>query len=191
MEFFTDFADQAVMLPLFTLVALSLAASRWYRGLAAWLVAIGGVLALMALLKFVFFACGSVLGASGIHSPSGHTAAAAAVYGGGMVLLLRGRVPWPVLLGLPLLFAVLFGISRIAVHAHVPVEALAGGVVGLAGAALLLVLMGRRPTLHAGPIVAACVLVILVFHGLRLNAEAVIHHFVLFTWLPLPAVCRV
>ena len=154
MQFVTDFADQAVMLPLFFLVALALVISGWYRGLAAWLFAIGGVLGVMALLKYVFFSC-LALRATGIHSPSGHTAAAAAIYGGGLVLLLRGRLHPLLLAAIPLLIAVVVAISRVALRAHVPIETLVGGVVGLTGAALFVVLAGRRATLRPWPVIAA------------------------------------
>ena len=41
MTFLTDFADQAVVLPLVLVLALVLAAQGWRRGAAAWLVAVG------------------------------------------------------------------------------------------------------------------------------------------------------
>ncbi len=190
MQFVTDFADEAVMLPLFILVAVALVVSGWYRGTAAWLLAVGGVLAVMALLKFLFFSC-IALRATGIHSPSGHTAAAAAIYGGGLVLLLRGRLHPLLLAAIPLLIAIVFAITRIALHAHVPAETLVGGAVGLSGAALCVMLAGRRPALRTWPMVASCLLVMVLLHGVRLHAETLIHHFILFTWLPLPTVCRV
>ncbi len=191
MQFLTDFADQAVMLPVFALVAIGLAISGWYRGVFAWLLAIGGALGTIGLLKYLFYACGSVLGSTGIHSPSGHTGATAAVYGGGLLLLLRGRVRTIWLVALPVTLALIIGFSRVEVGAHVPVETVVGGGVGLLGAALLVVLAGPRPQLRAWPIALSCLLTIAVCHGLRFNAEGIVHHFALFTWLPLPAVCRV
>ena len=70
----SDFADQAVTLPLAVGTGLLLAASGWRRGAIAWMVAIGATLGLIVLLKLRFFACEG-------GNPSGHTAAAAAVYG--------------------------------------------------------------------------------------------------------------
>ncbi len=179
------------MLPVFALVALGLAISGWYRGLVAWLLAIGGALATIALLKYVFYACHNLLGASGIHSPSGHTGATAAIYGGGLLLLLRGRVRTAWLVAIPVLLALVIGFSRVEVGAHVPIESVVGGAVGLLGAALLVALAGPRPSLRAWPIALACLLTITLVHGARFNAEALVHHFAPFTWLPLPAVCRV
>ena len=85
----TDFADQGVLLPLAAGIALLLALSGWRRGALAWTAAIGGTLALILLLKLRFFACGHFLPDSGVGNPSGHTAAAAAVYGGLVAMILR------------------------------------------------------------------------------------------------------
>ena len=179
------------MLPVFVLVAVSLVISHWYRGLAAWLFAVGGALGTIGLLKYLFYACSSVLGATGIHSPSGHTGATAAVYGGGLLLLLRGQVRTVWLVAIPVTLAAIIGFSRVEVGAHVPVESVAGGAVGLVGAALVVVLAGPRPAVRAWPIAMAALTTVVLFHGIRFNAESIVHHFTLFTWLPLPAVCRV
>jgi membrane-associated phospholipid phosphatase len=188
--FLTDFADQAVMLPVMALIAAALAITGWWRGLLAWMIAIPGVLGTMAVLKYVFFACGILFAETGIQSPSGHTAAAAAIYGGSIVILLRGRAPWPLLATVPPCLALLFGISRVAVGAHDVPEVVAGAAVGLAGAALLVAIAGRRPSMRLWPIALSTMVVMLAFHGLRLHAEGFIHNFAFLTWLPLPAVCR-
>ncbi len=190
MQYLTDFADQAVMLPLAAAAAFGFAMFGWWRGLLAWLVVVPGVLGTVGVLKFVFFSCAGPLAATGIHSPSGHTAAAAVIYGGLCVLLLRGRVPDGVLFAVPPAFAVLFGVSRLAVHAHVPAEVLMGGGIGLAGAAVLVPLAGRRPDLRTWPFVLAAALVALAFHGLRAQAERLTHDAWLFAWVPLPVACH-
>ncbi len=190
MQFLTDFGDEAVVLPVFALAAVSMLISGWYRGLAAWLFAVGGALGTIGLLKYIFYVCYSVLDVTGIHSPSGHTGATAAVYGGGLLLLLRGRVKTVWLVVIPVALAALIGFSRVEVGAHVPVESVVGGAVGLLGAALLVVLAGPRPPMRAWPIASAAAVTILLFHGIRFNAETILHHFVLFTWLPLPAACH-
>ena len=64
--------------------------------------------------------------------PSGHVAAAAAVYGAAAALVVaqgRGRLRWAVV-ALPVLLAPLIGISRIYVAAHHPTDVLAGLLVG-------------------------------------------------------------
>ena len=190
MEYLTDFADQAVMLPLAVVIGLALALSGWWRGCAAWVVAVVGVLGTIAVLKYLFFACFSVLGVSGIHSPSGHTAAAGVIMGGALVLFLRGRAPGWALAACPVCLATLFGISRLSVQAHSVPEVLAGGAIGLAGVLLLAVLAGPRPPVPGWPAAAGAVAVLIGLHGLRLHAEAPLHSLGLFTWLPLPAVCH-
>ncbi len=190
MEFLTDFADQAVLLPMALLMAVSLGASRWWRGLAAWLAAVIGVLGTMALLKYVCFACAVPLAPTGIRSPSGHTAASAVIYGGGLALLLRGWTPLPVWMATPFAVAGLFGVSRLAVGAHDVPEVLAGAAVGLAGAGFLVLLAGRRPPMRMGLAGAAALLLAVGLHGTRLSAETMIHRSSLLTWVPLPAACR-
>ena len=190
MQFLTDFADQAVLLPLAAAIGLALALSGWWRGCIAWVLAVSGVLGSMAVLKYVFYACATLLGATGIHSPSGHTAASAVIMGGALVLFLRGRVPMGVLAALPLAIAVLFGITRLAVHAHSVPEVIAGGVVGLAGAAALAWLAGPRPPAPSWPASLGAVAVLAALHGVHLHAETALHDAGLFRWLPLPAACR-
>lgn len=189
MSFLTDFADQAVMLPLATAVALVLALSRWWRGCAAWVATVVAVLGTMAVLKYAFFACAPVLGQTGIRSPSGHTAASAAIIGGGLVLFLRGRIPTALLVLLPIAVAVLFAVTRLAVHAHTVPEVIAGGIVGLAGAAALPILAGPRPPSPVWPAALAACVILVGLHGVRLHAETALHSLRLFTWLPLPTAC--
>ena len=178
------------MLPLAAAVGLALALSGWWRGCAAWIVAVVGVLGTMAVLKVVFFACSSVFGDTGIRSPSGHTASAAVIMGGALLLFLRGKAPVLLLGMLPVLLAVLFGITRLAVHAHSVPEVLMGGAVGLAGAAVLAVLAGPRPPGRSWPAALAAVCILAGLHGMRLHAESALHSFPLLAWLPLPAICR-
>ena len=76
LRFLTDFADQAVVLPLVLAVALVLALQGWRRGAAAWLVAIGATFAVILVLKLVFLGCTPLFGPADMRSPSGHVAAA-------------------------------------------------------------------------------------------------------------------
>lgn len=61
LTFLTDFADQAVILPLAVVVTLVLWAQRRWRVAAAWLAAIFGVLGVVLILKVVCYACGWLL----------------------------------------------------------------------------------------------------------------------------------
>ena len=178
-------------MPLAAAVAVGLALCGWWRGLLAWLLVVPGVLGLMGFLKFLFYSC-ATLDVTGIHSPSGHTSVAAAIYGGMLVLLLRGRLPNALVFAIPPALAILVGISRVVVHAHVPVEVVVGGAVGLAGAAILAVLAGERPPLRRSwPIWLGAAVVVVVFHGIRLHLEDLAHHFWLYAWIPLPTMCHV
>ena len=87
MRFLTDFADQAVVLPLIVVVALVLAGLGWRRGAVAWLAAVGVTFGAVLTLKLVLFTCGPALHLATLRSPSGHTAAAAIIAGGIAVTL--------------------------------------------------------------------------------------------------------
>jgi hypothetical protein len=55
-EVLTDFADLAVLLPLATVVAATIAAMCWLRGALAWTVAVVGVLGTILVVKVLLFA---------------------------------------------------------------------------------------------------------------------------------------
>jgi undecaprenyl-diphosphatase len=69
---------------------------------------------------------------SGASWPSGHAAAAAALYGAlAALVVVHGRAPWRwAVLALPVLLAPAIGVSRIYVAAHYPTDVLAGLVLG-------------------------------------------------------------
>ncbi|MGH7044399.1 MAG: phosphatase PAP2 family protein [Acetobacteraceae bacterium] len=168
MIFFTDFADQAVVLPLVLVLALVLTALGWRRGAAAWLVAGGGTLAAMLVLKLFALACGPPL----LRSPSGHAAAAGVVCGGIAVLagLTGAAVGLAAAAG-----ALAIGLTRVALGTHSWPEVLLGGIIGVAGALALARMAGPRPTgLHLRWLTAAAVVVVALLHGLHLPAEAAI-----------------
>jgi membrane-associated phospholipid phosphatase len=180
-NFVTDFADQAVLLPLALVVAGCLGISGWWRGAAVWLLGVGATLALMLLLKLAFLACGPD---DVLRSPSGHTAAAAVICGGLMVVLGGSRrlaVPVAVLA------AVLIGASRLALGVHTPLEVLVGGCAGVGGAALTAKLAGPFPELRRNRIAIAVVLVLVLLHGMHMPAEAHIRGFAERVALYLPA----
>ncbi len=197
----TDFADQAVVLPLALLVLAALR-SRGPRGAGhgagdgtgadgdarGWAVAVGGVLLALLLLKLAVGACATpaqdgrhtgLLGL-GLRSPSGHTAAGGIVYGGLLALALRRGMA--VSAGCCLAVAALFGSSRLALGVHTPVEVAVGCAVAAAGGAVLARLggwPGRRRL--GGPVragglgwAAAALALVLVLHGRRLAVEPVI-----------------
>ena len=173
--FVTDFADQAVLIPAAVAVAVGFAAAGWYRGALAW----SGVLACtwvsMLLLKLACLLFGS-LWMEGLHSPSGHTASAAAAAGGLFGLIVRrhgGDWRWtiPISAG----FATVIGLSRLALYVHTGLDVLVAGVVGVISAMALVTLAGPPPPkMRLSPIMAALAIVILLLHGSQASAEIAI-----------------
>ncbi len=184
MNFVTNFADLAVLLPLSLVIAMCLGISGWWRGSAAWLLGVGATLTLMLLLKLAFIACGPD---HILRSPSGHTATAAVV-SGGMMVVLGGRRRWTV--PAALLAALLIGISRLALEVHTPLEVIVGAAIGVAGAALIARTAGPMPEFRRNRTVIAALLVVVVLHGTRMPAEAHIRGFAERVALYLPA-CQV
>lgn len=183
-DFITDFADQAVTLPLAIGASILLAASGWRRGALAWMAVISAVLGTMMLLKMASITCGPLLIGPEIRSPSGHTAAAAVVYGGLPAILLRpftGRVRWALLLAA--LAAACIGASRLVLGVHTIGEVAVGAAVGLAGAAALSWLAGKRPEdLGLRRMLTTGALIVAILHGFRLPAEAAIQRASLRVW---------
>jgi len=169
----SDFADQAVILPLTVGTGLLLAMSGWPRGAIAWVLAIGATLVLVMLLKLRFFACEGT-------NPSGHTAAAAAVYGGLAGLVagvirndMRAAVANAIIVAA--LLAVVIGHSRLVLDRHSLVEVVIGGAIGIGGAAAFVRLAGTPiPAMPIGGIVALALVVVFMLHGARLSAEETI-----------------
>ena len=145
MMFLSDFADQAVMLPLAVVVLAGLGVIGWWRGMAAWLFAVGGTFVLVLLLKAAFYAAASEFGDAYLVSPSGHVASACVVYGGLALLLLQGVAPPAVIAVIPVMAGVLIGYTRVSLGMHTPLEVFLGGMFGLGGAAALAALSGPRP----------------------------------------------
>lgn len=168
MLYLTDFADQAVVLPLIAIVALLLAVLGWRRGALAWLGAVGVSFAGVLALKLICLACGPELGLSGLRSPSGHTAAAAVIAGGVAVVAGLGRWYVAAIAGLA---AVLIGTTRLELGLHTPVEVVLGGALGLLGALGFAWLAGEAPVLRLRWLFAAIVAVALLLHGQHLDAE--------------------
>ena len=95
-----------------------LAALGWRRGAAAWVLAVGATLGTMLVLKLAFLACGTVLPSIGVHTPSGHTAAAALAAGGLAALLSRGNNRGGHVLAWALGAAIVVGFTRVALAMH-------------------------------------------------------------------------
>jgi len=166
LNFVTDFADEAVVMPVAVTMALCLAITGWWRGARAWLIGAGGVLLSILLLKLAFLACTPD---HALHSPSGHTAAAA-VTCGGLVALLTGRPRWA--LAVSVLAAVVIGGSRLALGVHTVPEVLVGALVGVGGAGATAWLAGPVPVFNRNWMVMSALTIVVLLHGMRLPAEA-------------------
>lgn len=171
LQWITDLADQAVVLPVACAVMLFLLVSRWWRGALAWATAIICVLATMAVLKLFIGACGWELPFRGLTSPSGHSASSAVLYGGCGVLLIR-RLNLRGTAVLALGVAVLFAITRVWLGYHTVPEVVTGSLVGVAGGLGLRRLAGPTPErLRRIPLALLVLVVALGFHGGHLPAE--------------------
>ncbi len=186
MKYLTDFADQAVILPLVLAVAVALAAQRWRRGALVWLLVVGATFLSVLVGKLIFLSCATVFGPWDIHSPSGHVAAATVVSGGLAVMLTRRRTS---ILPVALIAGAVIGLSRLLLGMHSLPEVCIGAVIGLLGAVALRRFAGAPPSLRPVPLVAVILLVAFVFHGLHLPAEAAIRYTAYRTAMFIPA-CR-
>jgi membrane-associated phospholipid phosphatase len=168
MNFLTDFADQAVVLPVVAAIAIVLIAQGWRRGALVWLAVVSATFGAVLVLKLAFLACGPVFGPWALQSPSGHTAAASVVVGG-FVTLLAGT-PLAALLA-SVLAALLIGTSRVELGFHSLPEVLIGAATGIVGAMALSRLAGRPAIARPMVLLAVAAVVALLVHGTRLHAE--------------------
>lgn len=173
--FVTNFADQAVLIPAAIAVAVGFGAAGWRRGALAWSGALACTWVSILALKLACLLCGAIW-VEGLHSPSGHTAGAAAAVGGflGLIVRLKGgdwRWTIPISAGL----ATVIGISRLVLHAHTGLDVLVAGGVGVLGAMAVVMLAGPPPSkLRLLPTVTALAVMILLLHGVHAPAEAAI-----------------
>jgi membrane-associated phospholipid phosphatase len=172
-RYLTDFADQAVIIPVVLAVAVVLAIQGWRRGAFVWLLVVAGTFFATLTAKLMFLACSPLFGPIDIHSPSGHVAASTVVAGGLAAMLTRRRTS---ILPAAVLAAVVIGVSRLILGMHSLPEVFVGAAIGLTGALALLHFAGPTPRLRVAPLVAVVVIVAMLFHGLHLPAEAAIRH---------------
>jgi membrane-associated phospholipid phosphatase len=186
MRYLTDFADQAVVLPMVLAIAVMLAIQGWRRGASVWLGVVLATFSVMLAMKLVCLGCTPVFGPADIRSPSGHVAAATVIAGGLAALHTQRRAG---ILAVGLFAAVVIGISRLVLGMHSLPEVTLGAMVGLGGAVTLLSLAGPPPpNLRPGRLLAVAAVVATIFHGLHLPAEAAIRH-AAFRTVHLLAVC--
>jgi membrane-associated phospholipid phosphatase len=173
MQFVTDFADQAVILPVVVTIGIMLFVQGWRRGALAWFGVIFTTFGLMLVLKLVCLACVPLTDPIDLHSPSGHVAAATVVAGGLVALLTRRRAG---IMPVAALTALIIGVSRVVLGMHSLPEVLLAAAVGLAGTAALAALAGRPREVRPARVLAVVVAIAALFHGMHLPAEAAIRH---------------
>lgn len=143
----TQLGDQGVILPFVVSVAFVLVAAGARREALYWCAAIFAALFGSLLAKIVFIPCGHLIPGLDIRSPSGHTAASVAAYGGFAVLWAKfARTGSSVtscgmrglLVGAASAGIVGIAVSRFMLGMHSVPEVLLGGLIGLAAPAILL-----------------------------------------------------
>ena len=156
------------------------------RCAVAWTAAIGCTLALMVGLKLNYALCGRLVMGAFLNNPSGHTAGATAVYGGLFAILARQAAkPEYWAFAFAILITLIVGTSRLILDAHSGWEVATGGAVGLCGALAATRLAGAPPSnLRIGRVAALALLVLVVFHGLHVSAEAAIRELAFYVWQP-------
>ena len=182
LQFWTDFADGAVMFPLGIAIALALVILRQRRAALVWSMAIGCVWATMLIFKLAGYLIEGLLPASPLSmidlvTPSGHVASATVVYGGlvGLLLWRSGTLVARTLLATTLIAAGM-GVTRVMMGAHSISEVLTGAAVGIVGVYCLTtagVQVERRARL---PLVIVAALVMVTQYGTHLGWEQTIHH---------------
>jgi len=177
LSFLTDFADQALILPLAASIAAALLLSRSWRVAAAWVLAVTAVLGTVAILKTAGYACFWLWPALGsLRSTSGHTAAATVVYGGiAGVAAARSRLglAWTASIA-GLAAGSLIGATRLLLHVHSPAEVALGLVIGMAGALAFAALARGHAVPAAWKMLGLAGMVVVLLHGGRLQAEGAI-----------------
>jgi membrane-associated phospholipid phosphatase len=176
----TDFGDQALVLPLAAGVGLIFALSGWRRGALAWASTIGATLCGILFLKLRFLACDAMVPEAQLQNPSGHTAAAAVVYGGLVTTVVgclwdiqRWSIVCAVAIALPV--SIVIGLSRLALDLHSVTEVVAGAAIGVAGAVSFVVWAGPPSgRIQVSPVVILVVALVAVLHGTRIPAEEAI-----------------
>lgn len=182
LQYWTDFADGAVVFPLGVAVPLVLVLFHQKRAALAWTAAVGCVWAAMLALKLGGYTLAAMVPTSplnevGLVTPSGHVASAASIYGGliGLLLSRPGTLLVRTVFA-ALLVAILCGATRVILGEHTLAETIVGAMVGVAGAAGLAMGAGTALEWRARlPVIVTASVVMIALHGLHLSWEQAIH----------------
>ncbi|MCE2576848.1 phosphatase PAP2 family protein [Komagataeibacter sp. FNDCR2] len=176
MRFITDFGDEATIIPLFVVTIVLFIAMGWKRNAAIWGIGIFLTFGCIVLSKMLGLLWAQFYGYDGHpFSASGHVASSSAVYGSLINMIFQPRFhSWLMAMLPPALIAALIGYTRIMLHAHTPMEVVAGAGIGTTAATLIARVLPPVPTFLVHWFAFALVPVILFFHGYVMEAEPVL-----------------
>ena len=174
----SDAGDSAVLIPLAAMLVALLWRYQGWKAALALLFALAACATMTIVLKLAFIACGQTWHA-GIASPSGHASMSAAVYGALGLVGARHASRWlqpPILLAS---WCLIIGVavSRVFLGAHSYAEVVVGLLVGVTALALFAwrYFSLRKLPMSLGLLAALSLITVLVFNGLQLPIEQLIH----------------
>ncbi|SIT46685.1 PAP2 superfamily protein [Paraburkholderia ribeironis] len=179
----TSLGGAGMTLPLAVAIALWLAVGYPWRMAAGWLLLLGAAIGVVTVTKLAFLGWGVGIRELDFTGVSGHAMLSTAVYPVVMFLMLLPARPAIRLLGvlLGLAAGVAVGLSRVALSAHSPSEAVTGCLVG-ALAALVFVRMAWNAApgrLSALPVAVSMVVLALLMHGVHVPTQRWVTHIAL------------
>ncbi|MBL7236425.1 MAG: phosphatase PAP2 family protein [Komagataeibacter hansenii] len=176
MRFITDFGDEATIIPLFVVTIVLFIVMGRTRNAVIWGSGIFLTFCCIVLSKMLGLLWGQFYGYDGRpFSASGHVASSAAVYGSLINMVIQPRFHSWLLAALPpLLVACLIGYTRLVLHAHTPMEVLAGTGIGTTAAVLIARTLPPSPSYLMHWCAFALIPVVLFFHGYVMEAEPVL-----------------
>lgn len=153
---------------------------RFARGALALLLAYLGCGALMALLKIFFMACHQSFPSFDLHSPSGHAAMSAAVYGTFASLIVTNCKGWrgPAAVALAFVLSVSVAFSRVYFGHHSYDEIGLGLVIGSAVALCAFAFLRKREAFvfHVRYLALLSFVPVAIFFGSFTHLEGVLSH---------------
>jgi membrane-associated phospholipid phosphatase len=171
----TSFGGAALTLPLAVTIAVWLALGYSWQRAASWLLVLTIAIAIVALTKIAFLGWGIGIRAWDFTGFSGHAMLSTSVYPVAMFLMLiRARTPVRLIgLAAGLAIGIAVGVSRVAVDAHSPSEAITGCIVGaLAAIAFIWGSWHAVPHRWSVPAVAVSLaLVTVALHGITVPSH--------------------
>lgn len=186
MNFLTDFADQAVIMPVVFIIFLCIAKANKKQALV-WLGGIGAFLFLVLIGKMFVHACGQYLPEWDLKSPSGHTASSSLVYGALIGYIIQDKTFYRTFL-IAFLIAIIFGFSRLYLEVHTVADVVTGGLIGTLGATMVRYLQVKIENttelqmIHIRKIAIVVGVVFIALHGIHFNQETKIHGYSRVIW---------